>query len=66
MDNATGKLLLESSLERAAEVLGDLTPHVFEAYYRRIPEARQRFEELGHLHQPVDVIGFGPGASRML
>jgi hypothetical protein len=40
------KALLHSSLERAAEQLGDITPHVMAAYYARHPGARQRFEEL--------------------
>jgi len=40
------KALLASSLERAADRLGDITPHVMAAYYACQPEARQRFEEL--------------------
>lgn len=40
------KALLLASLERAAEELGDITPHVMAAYYARHPEARERFEEL--------------------
>jgi AcrR family transcriptional regulator len=46
MDLDRKKALLESSLERAAEALGDVTPQVMAAYYQRHPEARQRFDEL--------------------
>lgn len=46
MDLDAKKALLDVSLERAAEQLGDITPHVMEAYYRRHPEARRRFEDL--------------------
>ena len=40
------KALLFSSLERAAEVLGDITPHTMALFYRRYPEALALFEEL--------------------
>ena len=46
MELATKKALLESSLERAADALGDITPHVYEDYYARFPEARTSFELL--------------------
>lgn len=35
--------LVDAVLERAAETLGDITPHVMERYYGRFPEARERF-----------------------
>jgi len=44
MDLAAKKATLEASLERAAEQFGDITPHVFEVYYRRCPEGRADFE----------------------
>lgn len=40
------KALLYSILERAAEQLGDITEHVYSRYYRRCPEAHERFAEL--------------------
>lgn len=33
------QVLLDSSLERAAALLGDLIPHVFARYYSAFPEA---------------------------
>lgn len=42
------KALLYSSLERAAEHLGDITPQVMALYYERYPDARQRFDELNN------------------
>lgn len=39
--------LMESSLERAAEIVGDLTGPVMERYYAAFPQARQMFEEHG-------------------
>jgi hypothetical protein len=39
--------LLEQSLTRAADVLGDLTPPVMKQYYARYPEAKQAFEHHG-------------------
>jgi len=44
MDLAAKKQALETSLERAAELLGDITPHVYEVYYRRCPQAKADFE----------------------
>jgi len=38
------KAALEVSLERAAEQLGDITPHVYETYYRRFREAKADFD----------------------
>ncbi|HMO69199.1 MAG TPA: hypothetical protein PKD92_13965 [Novosphingobium sp.] len=40
------RALLQCSLQRASEVLGDITPHVYAAYYARFPEARASFEQL--------------------
>lgn len=40
------KALLGVILERAAEQLGDITPHVMDTYYRRFPDARSRFADL--------------------
>lgn len=48
--------LLDASLERAAEVLGDITPHVFARYYADFPEARERFDELS-LHSSASLEG---------
>lgn len=36
--------LIEAGLERAAEIVGDVTGPVIAAYYRRFPEARASFE----------------------
>lgn len=44
MDLPAKRAALEASLERAAQQLGDITPHVYEAYYRRCPEAKADFE----------------------
>lgn len=44
MDIEAKKAALEASLERAAERLGDITPHVYDIYYRRCPEAKADFE----------------------
>ena len=44
MDKAERRAVLERSLERAADKLGDITPHVFAAYYARHPGARADFE----------------------
>ena len=44
MNIAAKKAALEASLERAAEQLGDITPHVYETYYRRCPEAKADFD----------------------
>lgn len=46
MDLEEKKALLNASLERAAEQLGDITPHVYARYYERCPDARASFEEL--------------------
>lgn len=40
------KALLDVILERAAEQLGDITPHVMDAFYRRFPDAQARFADL--------------------
>ena len=40
------RALLDASLLRAAEQMGDITGPVFELYYSRFPHARQRFDEL--------------------
>lgn len=45
-DIERAKALLDSSLERAADRLGDITPHVMSLLYSRFPEARERFETL--------------------
>ncbi len=44
LDITEKKSALETSLERAAELLGDITPHVYDIYYRRCPEAKADFE----------------------
>jgi len=40
-------MLLENSLERAAERLGDITEPVMNRYYASHPEARASFNEHG-------------------
>ncbi len=47
MDRAEKLALLEASLTRAAEVLGDVTPHVMTLYYARHPGAAASFEHHG-------------------
>lgn len=56
MENQQKQELLDSSLMRAAELLGDITPHVFERFYRVFPETLDRFEELS-LHQRPELEG---------
>ena len=47
--------LLNASLERAAEQLGDITPKVMERYYARLPEASTHFDYYGHdSHQRLE------------
>lgn len=46
MDTARKKELLEASLHRAAEALGDITPLVLARYYARFPEAETAFATL--------------------
>ena len=43
MDRDRKKALLDRSLERAAEALGDITGPVYDLYYARHPEAREDF-----------------------
>lgn len=43
MINQAGQSAIEARLERAAEVLGDLTAPVMAEYYRRYPDARASF-----------------------
>jgi len=51
MDNKAKNELLYASLERAAEQLGDITPHVMDRYYAILPEARRHFRELHEWNQ---------------
>jgi hypothetical protein len=46
MDLERKKALLFSSLERAADKLGDITPHTMALFYHRYPQAMALFEEL--------------------
>lgn len=46
MDKEDRLALLDTSLERAAEQLGDITPDVMARFYARFPRARERFETL--------------------
>lgn len=46
MDIERSKALLETSLERAAETIGDITPQVMSLYYARHPEAVAAFDRL--------------------
>ncbi len=43
MTNQQGQAAIEARLERAAELLGDLTGPVIAEYYRRFPAARASF-----------------------
>jgi len=47
MEITRKKALMEASLERAAETLGDITPHVLRAFDERLPGARAHFAQLG-------------------
>lgn len=47
MDRAEKLALLDDSLTRAAEVIGDITPVVMARYYTRYPEAVASFEHHG-------------------
>ncbi|GAB5488116.1 MAG: hypothetical protein Pars2KO_16860 [Parasphingorhabdus sp.] len=42
------KARLEKSLERAAEMLGDITQPTMRHYYKQFPEAKSSFEEHGN------------------
>lgn len=44
MGNVANQSLVMSTLERAAEMLGDITPLVMDKYYASHPDARERFE----------------------
>ncbi|MFC3173394.1 hypothetical protein ACFOD9_03925 [Novosphingobium bradum] len=44
---AEREALMEAALERAAEVIGDLTGPVMERFYARFPEGREAFDRLG-------------------
>lgn len=44
MDVAEKQSVIQIGLTRAAEVLGDVTAPVYELYYKRCPEARERFD----------------------
>ncbi len=46
MDTETKKALLEATLTRAAEQLGDVTAPAIALYFRRFPEACEAFERL--------------------
>ncbi len=50
MDPSDKSALLATTLGRAAEQLGDITPHVYARYYAAYPEARGHFVQL----QPED------------
>ena len=47
MDKTEKLAVLEATLERAAEQLGDITPMVMDLFYQRFPEARASFKTLG-------------------
>lgn len=47
MDKAEKLALIEDSLTRAAEQLGDITPLVMDRYYADFPDARASFERHG-------------------
>lgn len=46
MDTGTAKLLLDRTLERAAALVGDITPPAIGRFYDQFPEARATFEAL--------------------
>lgn len=46
MDLEQKRALLDVSLERAADTLGDITPHVMSLYYQRHPDAIADFDRL--------------------
>lgn len=46
MDTAAKRALLETSLERAAEEIGDITRPVIDLFYQRFPESREAFDRL--------------------
>lgn len=48
--------LMEAALERAAELIGDITQPVMDRLYRRCPEARAAFVRLG-LDRPDELAG---------
>lgn len=42
--------LLTTTLERAADLLGDITPHACALYYQRVPHGRAQFEHHDRLN----------------
>lgn len=46
MDVGASKILLDQSLMRAAETIGDITPAVYDRYYAGWPRALDSFDEL--------------------
>lgn len=44
MTNTEKQVLLDTTLERAGELLGDISPIVYAAYYRAYPEAQGTFD----------------------
>lgn len=46
MDKATRLALLESSLVRAAETIGDITQPALTLYYQRFPQAAEQYDRL--------------------
>lgn len=47
MDKTQRQSLLETTLTRASDLLGDVTPLVMALYYKRFPEALEHFEYHG-------------------
>lgn len=53
METAEKQALLEASLERAAEAIGDITKPVTDLFYDRFPDSREAFERLWPNHRTV-------------
>lgn len=51
METADKRVLLETSLERAAEEIGDITKPVIDLFYTRFPNSREAFERLWPNHR---------------
>jgi len=56
MSNVGNSALVETTLTRAAEQLGDITEPVMADFYRRFPEARAMFAHHGRLY-PANLEG---------
>lgn len=57
METAEKMELLDASLTRAAEQIGDITPSVMELFYSRYPEAKASFEALAAANNSAQLEG---------